>query len=331
MDNYNEFGLSEQDEIELMEMEEERLSELAEEIRGYSVIILDSAIKIGKRFTEAKRLCARGKWGEWVKEATGYEQSMAENYMKIYREYGGEQLNLGGDFTKSQSIASLGVTKLLELTKLPADEREAFVEENNITDSTTVKELKEKIKALENEKENIVNDLVKENEDKISLLNKELKEAGELTVKYEQEIDNLKGRIKELEDSPPQNEMEQMQSDSEKDELVKTIEKLEKEREKLKAKADKAAEKIKEAEEKQAAAENESTELKGKLKIAEEALAKAKKAAADNESLTKINVLFGNVQHELDELISTLDSSDDFAELKPKIMAAIAGKIGVGS
>lgn len=323
------FGLSEIDEMEMMEMEAERLTEIAEEIRGYSVIILDSAIKIGKRFTEAKSLCPRGKWGEWVKEATGYEQSMAENYMKIYREYGGGQLNLGGDFTNSQSIASLGVTKLLELAKIPAEEREAFVEENNIDDSTTVKELKEKIKALQTENENMREDISKEKADEISSLKKELEETQGLAEKYENEIEALEDKIKELEAEEIASDMDQMQNDSEIQSLTEAVEKLEKEKEKLKAKADKASEKIKEAEEKQAAAENENKELKERLRVANEALIKAEKAASGNEKLTRVNILFKNVQSVLDELIQELDSAAEFSELKEKVLAAIAERVGV--
>lgn len=309
-------------------LEKDRLNEIADEIRSYSVIILDSAIKIGKRFVEAKELCPKGKWGEWVKAATGYEQSMAENYMKIYREYGGGQLNLGGDFTKSQSIASLGVTKLLELSKIPADEREAFVLENNITNSTTVKELKEMIKSLEDENSKKDN-LTLEKENEIERLKKELKNSYDLAERYETETEELKRRVKELEENPPESDMEAMQNDSEKSELENTISKLEKEAERLKSKADKAQKKIKAAEEKQAAAENENRELKEKLKDAAAALAKAEKQAAGGETLTRINVLFGNVQHELSELISALDSSEEYAELKTKVLAAIYERLGV--
>jgi ribosome biogenesis GTPase len=89
-----------------------------------------------------------------------------------------------------------------------------------------------------------------------------------------------------------------------------------------------AQDKLKEAEEKQAATENENKELKEKLKDVENALSKAKKQMAGSETLTKINVLFGNVQHELSELLSALDSSDEYAELKTKVLAAISERLG---
>lgn len=66
---------------------------------------------------------------------------MAENYIKAYKEYGKDQQSLFGDLTKSKLIGNLGITKLIELTAIPADEREQFVEENNITEETTVKQL----------------------------------------------------------------------------------------------------------------------------------------------------------------------------------------------
>ena len=108
--------------------------------------LLTGIIEIGKRFERAKSLVKHGEWGNYVEAATGYSQSMAENYIKIYKEYGLEQQSIFGDLSKSQSLGNLGVTKLLELTAVPADEREEFVEKNNVTEDTTVKELQELIR-----------------------------------------------------------------------------------------------------------------------------------------------------------------------------------------
>ncbi len=126
------------------------LPEITAEIRyiteNLNRTVLTGIIEIGKRFEMAKSLVEHGQWGKYCEEYTGYSQSMAENYIKVYKEYGSEQQSLFGDFTKSQSIGNLGITKLIELTAVPADEREKFVEDNNVTEDTTVKELRELIR-----------------------------------------------------------------------------------------------------------------------------------------------------------------------------------------
>lgn len=140
MENKNEIIEAEYREIESCD-----LPTITAEIKYISKsmnnMLLQCLIEIGKRFAKAKTLVQYGKWGEYCEKYTGYKQAMAENYIKIYKEYGADQQRLFGNFENSESIKNLGVTKLIELTAIPADEREQFVEENNITEETTVKQL----------------------------------------------------------------------------------------------------------------------------------------------------------------------------------------------
>ena len=140
MENKNEIIEAEYREIESCD-----LPTITAEIKYISKsmnnMLLQCLIEIGKRFAKAKTLVQYGKWGEYCEKYTGYKQAMAENYIKIYKEYGADQQSLFGNFENSESIKNLGVTKLIELTAIPADEREHFVEENNITEETTVKQL----------------------------------------------------------------------------------------------------------------------------------------------------------------------------------------------
>ena len=102
------------------------------------------ACEIGKRLIEAKEQVGHGRWGDWLKSEVDYSQSTAESFMKIYREYGTDQLSLFSDFSKSQTIGRLDVSKLLLLTAIPADEREAFAEAAD-AEHVSVRELKKQI------------------------------------------------------------------------------------------------------------------------------------------------------------------------------------------
>lgn len=51
-------------------------------------VVLFNSIEIGRRLTEAKAMVKRGTWGTWLKERVDYSQRTANNFMKIYQEYG---------------------------------------------------------------------------------------------------------------------------------------------------------------------------------------------------------------------------------------------------
>lgn len=103
------------------------------------------ACQIGKRLEELKALVPFGEWGDFVKHRIGYSQRQCDNLMQLYRAYG----ELG---PKSQSIANLSPTAALKLLALPADEREAFVEEND-AGSLSVRQLEKRIRELTAQKE----------------------------------------------------------------------------------------------------------------------------------------------------------------------------------
>ena len=89
-------------------------------------VVLFNSIEIGRRLTEAKAMVKRGTWGTWLKERVDYSQRTANNFMKIYQEYG-----RNGLAEKSQALANLSYTQALALIDLPEDERARFAEERN--------------------------------------------------------------------------------------------------------------------------------------------------------------------------------------------------------
>ena len=94
-------------------------------------MILGYAIEIGRRLTEAKEMLPHGQWGEWLKTEVEFSQSTAQNFMRIFAEYGDSQTSLFGD-AKSQTLGNLPYTHALKLLAVPAEEREEFIEEHHV-------------------------------------------------------------------------------------------------------------------------------------------------------------------------------------------------------
>lgn len=96
-------------------------------------MILNYAIEIGRRLKEAKSLLEHGEWGEWLENEVDFSRSTANNFMKIFEEYGTKQVSLFGD-ANSQTLGNLPYTHALKLLAVPAEEREEFVEEHHVED-----------------------------------------------------------------------------------------------------------------------------------------------------------------------------------------------------
>ncbi|WP_274363731.1 DUF3102 domain-containing protein [Paenibacillus thermotolerans] len=108
-------------------------------------ILLQASIEIGRRLVEAKAMVPHGEWGNWLEETVDYSQSTANNLMKIYQEYGNDQMSLFGDATNSQALGNLSYTQAVALLGIPAHEREKFVEEHDV-ESMSTRELQQAIK-----------------------------------------------------------------------------------------------------------------------------------------------------------------------------------------
>ena len=92
-------------------------------------IMLGYAVEIGRRLEEVKAILPHGQWGDYLKNEVDYSQSTANNFMRIYREYGAAQQSLFGGEAKSQAFANLTYTKALRLLAIPdEEEREEALE-----------------------------------------------------------------------------------------------------------------------------------------------------------------------------------------------------------
>lgn len=117
--------------------EQRTLDQIAIEIRGYSCLMAESAIEIGRRLCEAKEMVPYGEFGKWVKDNTGYSSSAANRFMKIFKEMAKPQGSLFGAETECPTLGKLSYTKAMALLELPADEREEFAKEHDIENKST--------------------------------------------------------------------------------------------------------------------------------------------------------------------------------------------------
>ncbi len=299
--------LSHNDEVEVLANKIIRKTQQAQRIA------LEYAIEIGGYLTEAKALLPHGEWGNWLKERVNYSQSTAINFMKLYEEYGDSQESLFAP--NSQTIMNLPYTKALKLLAIPEDEREQFVEENNVED-ISARELERIIKerddaiaradateGLQAEKEEAEKAAEYQRERAAQLqtqadsLNKEISDYKDKLQKAKEAEKKAKAKLKELKENPeiPQEVTDKLKAEAE-----------------AKAAADASAEI-----EKRLADANDKIEAANLAKkAAEKEAAKAQQTAADlqkqlqmsNPDIAEFKVHFKNVQEEMMKLRSTLDS-----------------------
>ena len=137
---------------ETQSVSEREVDQLAREIQYYwrkgQAAVLDCAIEIGRRLTDAKGMLPHGEFGKWVDESFEFSHSSANTFMKLFDEYGADQLTLFGAVTESQTFANLPYSKALALLAVPREEREDFAKEVG-AEELSVRELK---KAIEDRK-----------------------------------------------------------------------------------------------------------------------------------------------------------------------------------
>ena len=82
-------------------------AEIKELCRQAENMALMYAIEIGRRLCEAKGVLEHGEWGEWLKNEVNFSQRTANNFMRLYSEYGSSQLCFFQESPNSQPFANL--------------------------------------------------------------------------------------------------------------------------------------------------------------------------------------------------------------------------------
>ena len=130
---------------------EAELDMLKRDTRQKETALLCNYIEFGRRLEEVKAQLPHGQWGGWLKKME-ISQSTANNFMRLFREYGTDQQSLFGGTVKSQAFANLTYSKAVLMLMVPEEDRERFMAEHDV-DGMSNRELKAAIKAKDEAEE----------------------------------------------------------------------------------------------------------------------------------------------------------------------------------
>jgi chromosome segregation ATPase len=305
---------------------------IAAEINALTASMLSSVIEIGRRMVEAKEMLPYGSFGQWIEENTGYSSSTANNFMRLFKEYGAAQGSLFGENVESQTIGKLSYSKALALLALPSEERESFVEENRVDEMST-KELKQAIRERDEarraaeearaERDAAEKSRAKMEEDVRSLkeLQQHSQEAAEAKT---EELERVEAELAALKEKPVDVAVEKV-VDQEAIEKARQEAVTQMEEKVAKAKAEKEE------------AEAQRAELEEKLAAATEKLDAAQKqakeaSASSNQEIATFKLLFDQAQEAVNKmsgLVLKLDQAgrNEEAEKLRRALKALASAV----
>ena len=275
--------------------------------------VLLCAIEIGRRLEEAKATLQHGQWGDWLKNEIKFSQSTAENYMRLFNEYGASQISIFGAID-SQTFANLSYSNAIQLLAIPKEERETFAKEVG-ADQLSTRELKAAIAERDQARKEAAEAKAREEEiaKRLAAVDEAAAQADEATANAER----LKAQLEEKENETRQAQLETEKlktalKEAEKNPKIPkaTLEKLRKEAEESAKKeaetaSKKEIEKLKEQVEKakanEAAARLEERLAQDRLKAAENKLKTA------SPEVTAFKALFDSIQETTAKLRAMLN------------------------
>lgn len=291
------------------------LEVVAAEIRALTATALNTIVEIGRRMTEAKAMLPHGEFGRWIRENMGYSSSTASNFMRIFEAYADPQGSLFGAEVNCQTFGNLNYSKALALLEVPAEEREEFVQENDVEGMST-RELQAAIKERDEarRREAEAQEEARVAEESRRKMEDDVRHANERLEGLQQELEELRSRpidvavekqgdeeavaraVAETEERL-RGELEKARAD-----VKKAREALEKEKQRGKDQAAQAEEKVK------AAQDGEKRAVQGLERAQAEAERLRKElSASGNKAVVEFGVHFAAAQGELNRMLECME------------------------
>lgn len=251
----------------------------------------EAILTIGRCLIEAKDMLPHGEWKDWLADRVEFSERAAQRFMRLAREW-----------SNPTALSDLGATKALTLLALPAEERERFMEDNNVIDMTTrqleqaIKERDEARKAAEAAKaeaSTAEQDRAKMADD-MAMTKASLRAVLEEKQRTVQDVDRLQQELAELKKRPVEVAVE----------TVAAPEVLEKARAEavaeMQAKLDRAKERQKKAEAQAKEAQDALERTQAQLQDSERARKNA--VLASDEDMATFQVLFQQAQDQANKM-----------------------------
>ena len=292
----------------------------AEQFASMSAIMLAEA---GKRLLEVKGRIPHGEFGEWCKNNLTFSYRKAARMMQLAEKMEDEN----SPFSKMPTLATIGISRVWELLSAP-EEVAAEVIETGDVESMTVRELKEEISRLKNEKavvENNNDDIRKE----LARAQRELADAvteedySRMQNEYVEAQKDLESELREAKDASAEIQAK----------LDKAKEDLKKEKQKRKdletAKDEEVTKRLEEASveltnkaKEEAFAESEA-EIRKHIENIESLEEQVKQLEAEKSKLSNTNIMtFKVLTDELQDILEKIDGViDDQNEKDPEVGA----------
>ena len=294
---------------ELAEMdaafEERDIDVITEEINFYKRQAGSAILEIGKRLVEAKEQLSHGEWLPWLEEKVAFSERSAQQYMRLWKEYG-----------KSALVADLGASKALVLLGLPESEREEFAAEKHDVDGQ--------------EKTALERNAARAEADKAAA---GVQEAKDTALAAQENLAQVRRELEELKSRPVEVAVQTVDASAEQIAAAR----LEAEKaaaaqvEKAKKTLAEAQERLRQAEEQAAAAAKEKDAALDAAKSykAEAEAARKKLAASGNEGLIKFKTLFDQTVANVNALAELLRQQPEGEREKLcRAMQALSQQIG---
>lgn len=284
------------------------------------IMILSNSIEIGRRLVEAKGLVPHGEWGSWLETSVDYSQRTAQNLMKVFEEYGSAQIGMFGDNVKTQAFADLTYSQAVALLGVPEEDREGFIEANDVPNMST-RELQQAIK----ERDEALK-LKRELEEDIGQVSAERDKAREAVTSLDSKYTNTLNQLKESKDAEKElqkaleQERKRIQETGESEEKVKQLEQqLKQAQVKVEALQEEAAKPI----------EIEAAVIEKVPEAVEKELEELRKKANHSDDQIKFNICFDKLVEGFRDLLSALaEIKKTSPEAHEKYRNAVSSLIG---
>lgn len=167
------------------------IEQITADIRAHAKLAALSILSIGQDLIDAKAQLRHGEWLPWLNEV-GISPKTAENYMRFAREV-----------IPGSALSAMPYSKALALLDVPAEQREQFIAENNVTErsAASIKKLIAEAKA-EKERADQAEQAAADAQKEVHAIKSTLSGVNTSNYHLRQQVDRLRAQLEEERSKP---------------------------------------------------------------------------------------------------------------------------------